>query len=367
MRRGVPVVKASLNGSPPLTFILDTGSAGVVLRPDVARALNLPPGSRGGARLARSGGGYVSLADRRLRTLALGPARFHDFDVTVPDSPGLFERSGFSGLLGLRLFRDLAIAIDYPNRRLRLSRRPLLPEPGEATLPLTRRHGGQHVSVRGTLGGAPIELLVDTGAAADLLLTRAAAEAAGIASGPVPAPARGLAGDRPGVLYRLSPALAVGPLRVRRPIAQTLASDPLIPGREQGPVRENPPAILGSGLMKHFELIIDQPAARLALQGGPKEAIEPRGPRIVWIPWRTRSTDRGPVVTGEPNPPPAPGYRRPDIRPGDRLLAINEIPLRAWTPEAYRQRLAEPMSVRIALERDGRRRTVVVPIIPLLP
>jgi HAMP domain-containing protein len=242
------------------------------------------------------------------------------------------------------------------------------------------------VKVRGRdefakLGAAFNEMVSGIGEGRDALLAQSAenerllcailpepiAEAAGILAGPVAAPTTSFAGPRMASLVRIASDLRVGPLVVRNPVAQIIVADVMISGTDREPVPGPAMAILGSGLLRHFRVVIDQAGGRIALRDGPKDPLRPPGPRIVWIPWRTRSVDGASVVTDEPNPVPASGYRQPDIRPGDRLLALDGVPLKALTARDYRRRLEDRMSVEVTLERDGRRKKVVVPVIGLLP
>ena len=112
---GRPRVAVALGAGPPRRFLLDTCARRCVLPEDDARALGLP--ELGDARLLGLGV-ETRAGTTRIPRLALGGAVFADVDAYV--LPEFRRRLGtqIDGVLGIELFRDLAITLDFSRELL---------------------------------------------------------------------------------------------------------------------------------------------------------------------------------------------------------------------------------------------------------
>ncbi|HAW49554.1 TPA: hypothetical protein DCX16_01185 [bacterium] len=121
--KAIPMVKASVNGSRELDFILDTGAQMTVLSSEMAKKLSVKPlvsGSKGvGA------GGEFSVDLGVIDSLRLGDIVIRNVPVTIIDSKKLtFKLFGFltifkiDGVIGLPLLKQFDVTFDYKGKRL---------------------------------------------------------------------------------------------------------------------------------------------------------------------------------------------------------------------------------------------------------
>lgn len=245
---GLPIVEARVNGQGPFRLGIETGANFIILTPDTVSKLGL----------TRTGG-PDDLPAYNVQSIEIGPARFID----LPVSAMRFAQQGIDGVLGLPLYRDLLMTIDYPAARFRLSRGSL-PEPdGQQVLPLKKV--GPFWSLPVTLAGQRMDAILDTRSTGGIGLTPASAanvrfdgdlrvigRARGAAIPETEVKAGKVAGD-----------LVVGRYTVSAP---SVAVRPLPPGFPTEPV-------LGSRLLRNFVVTLDQRNARLKLERSAEGAI----------------------------------------------------------------------------------------------
>jgi len=168
--RGLDV---SINGSAPLHFGLDTGGAAdFFIAPEMARQLGLPvTGHRivhTSDRQATSAGDAADIV--RATTLKVAGHTFVEPEgVILPQSTPADARD-HDGTLGITLFRDVVLTLDYPHNRLSISDRALPLANGRDIIPYTTNPDAAFrplrvsptVSVR--LANLKLRALLDTGA-----------------------------------------------------------------------------------------------------------------------------------------------------------------------------------------------------------
>lgn len=114
-----PTVWVQVNGKGPYAFLLDTGATGVVVEPELARELALdrqPDRAR-----VTTPTGIVLLTRTRIESLRLGDAEFRGVPAVITD--GAVPRglgSSFRGILGIALFEQCLVTLDFPRGRLSL-------------------------------------------------------------------------------------------------------------------------------------------------------------------------------------------------------------------------------------------------------
>lgn len=235
-----PVVEVMANGRGPYRFAVETGSGGVVITPELAAALGL-----------KRTGGDDQFPEYHLDSIEAGAARFEGVVVTSIPLPG----RNLSGLLGLSLFHDLLATIDYPHRRLAMEH-GALPEPdGKDILALTRSGDFWQVPIR--IGTSKLEVVLDTRASSALSFTPDAAEGIRFLGKPV----------KKGVVS----GAAIAPT----PTRQGMLADAVRIGRyavtgTPVAIHEVPPGfpqrVIGTRILSHFAVTLDQRQARLRLQ-----------------------------------------------------------------------------------------------------
>ena len=119
----VPVVEVTIGGRGPYRFAVDTGAQGHGrIRRELAEALGLAV--TGQARTPGPGGTVEERPVFEAPALTLGGITFHGAELpAAPVIPG--QPLPWDGILGVDLFREFTLTLDYGNRRLHVGRQPL--------------------------------------------------------------------------------------------------------------------------------------------------------------------------------------------------------------------------------------------------
>lgn len=180
---GFLVVDASINGSGPLPFILDTGGHDI-LTPAAAHALKL---HTIGAGISTGAGASTTATEfASVETLTLGAAIFsaQPFTVLHLDLGSIREgkqTKPIAGILGLEIFERCAVTIDYAAQRVTLA--PLAQFASADKVRATPlRFTDDMPLAPATLDGHPGWFGVDTGNNQKLIVFQRWAESNGIAS-----------------------------------------------------------------------------------------------------------------------------------------------------------------------------------------
>ena len=163
--QGVPFkggVEVSINGQGPYRFGLDTGSSpAFLIDPQLAHQLNLPVTSQthmhdfGG----RESGPPVDVL--RIDTMQLAGYPFHHAIGIAYGNSFPLVKDG-QGTLGMGLFKDVVLKLDYPGDRLSVADEDLPEADGKQVLAYTDEH--LHPIVPVVLGGIPVQAKLDSGA-----------------------------------------------------------------------------------------------------------------------------------------------------------------------------------------------------------
>jgi hypothetical protein len=152
-------VEVSIDGQPPVWFLVDSGAEGSFLARSIA------------------GDGGDVLHDVSLR---IGPVELAHQDVRVLPLEN-FKKQGRSivGLIGYDLFRRYVVTIDYAAQTLTLDEPRSFRRPrGAIVVPIT--FAGRLAAVPVTIDSLPARLTIDTGASEPLILRHPFAEAHGL-------------------------------------------------------------------------------------------------------------------------------------------------------------------------------------------
>jgi hypothetical protein len=130
---GIVMVDVSIDGRPPMPFILDTGGH-AILTSDAAKQLGFQTQGQGVS--GGSGSGTMATSYTKVHDTALGNAHVRDLTYTVLPYPFSFYERGkdapIAGILGLEMFERFAITFDYDHHQLRLQPYDLGAEPPPA-------------------------------------------------------------------------------------------------------------------------------------------------------------------------------------------------------------------------------------------
>ena len=233
---GVPSVDVVINGSGPHRFVIDWGANLFAISPRLARTLNLP----------RTGRDEMGNETVRVETLFLGGARFAGLTAAVDP---FFDDKEEQGVLGVNVYAELLMTLDYPRKLVGLERGSLPPADGQTILACD---GGDEPepTIDVMLGEKKIRAILDTGAGRFMMLPEKLLGDLRLKSGPKDA---GVAtGPQSGTLRpreaRFEGTLRVGAISVR---------DPLVT------FHPRPRAFLGSAFLEYFAVTLDQKGRRV--------------------------------------------------------------------------------------------------------
>jgi hypothetical protein len=264
-------VATSVNGSPPLSFGLDTGTSSLVFDTAVAKQLGIPCVCR--FRRVLGGGNDLTLVCvTPSETVSVGSLQATSEGLIV-DLAGLsHDKVGqpVPGILGGSVLSNLIVGIDYPARELVLGN-PRPTEPGDAsvTVAMPVSGGVPYVHVKLTLPN-PVKkvealLLVDTGTQETLILNQPFVVKHKLLQRVSPLISTldfGLGGEIPYALGRLA-SVQLGPLEIVNPVVNFAV-------RGTGSLGNSGfDGFLGAEVLKRCIDVFDYPHRKLRLTPGP--------------------------------------------------------------------------------------------------
>jgi predicted aspartyl protease len=234
--QGLPAVDVSINGAAPYRFVVDWGANLLAVSPRVAGELKLP----------EIGTDAMGNRSVRIDSLAVGGARFEGLTAAV-DS--FFADKQEQGVLGVNVYTDILLTLDYPRGIVRLEKGSLPLADGKRIL-ACRPADGPEPAIEIALAGKPITVLLDTGARRLVMLPERWMADLPLFAAPAPA---GTAGGPQAGAARLKEArlrgdLNLGAFRVRDPLLTFHA---------------RPRAFLGGALLESFAVTLDQKGQRV--------------------------------------------------------------------------------------------------------
>jgi hypothetical protein len=140
-----PMVEVMIDGKGPYRFAIETGAREIDLSKALVDSLHL-----------KRIGGPDDSPEFHLDSLNVGAVTFADFPVgELP--PGI---GGFDGVLGLPLYQNLLLTIDYPAGHVRFAKGELPRADGQSILALTRVGAFWGIPVR--IAGKAFDAVLDT-------------------------------------------------------------------------------------------------------------------------------------------------------------------------------------------------------------
>ena len=245
LEKGRPVVDVMLNGKGPLPFVLDTGAGGTVLESDLVRELGLP--TVGEVHIGDPIHPHGLAAKQvKIDRLAIGGLTLSGTTATAVENSGFREHLGARGVLGMPLFSELLLTIDYAGGEVRIARGELPDPDGRDILSFRQDHT---IRVPITVGAVAIEADVDSGSPAAVSLPEEFMEKLPLDGKPVQiGKARTVTAEFPVYGATLKGAVMIGSHRLDNPALR---------------FNKLPNANIGGEVLGRFAITIDQKNRRI--------------------------------------------------------------------------------------------------------
>lgn len=158
---GMPAIELMVNGKGPFLFAIDTGAeGGPRLDSSLMEKLELKPS--GQMRAGDPSGRNPQMADTvKLDSVEVGGLRFTGLDATSRNYKNSPRPLAADGIIGLGLFLDYLLTLDFPAKVVRISRGELPKADGQEILDYKPEHGIPSVEL--SVGGTKITAHLDSG------------------------------------------------------------------------------------------------------------------------------------------------------------------------------------------------------------
>jgi predicted aspartyl protease len=342
--RPIPTLEVRVNGSEPQKLFLDTGASVTLLDLEFARSLGLaltPAEALGDP----SGAPGVEAWSARLDRLEIGDVVWRDVPVVATDRRGFDVGQDVRGVLGLPLFADCLVTLDYPKLEIRVEHGSLADSADPNVVEYDA--SGPLPEVPVTIGTRKIPAHIDSGSPSGFTLPKSLASELGLDGEPrVVGHGRTINGE-----------FDVWSAKLR---------DPLRLGAHEFPnpdVRLNerfPMTNVGYQVLRDFALTIDQAHRRMrfasdATEHTPRVAAsdKPRRLGVMLVPGHDRLTIQEVLAGG--------AAERAGLKAGDAIQSIGGRAVSELDPEAISAALQSAGEIDLAIDRAGRRIDVVIP------
>jgi len=276
-------IKASINGAPPMDFLLDTGCSASALDRDYAAQIGLIQESKGTTQgIAGSGSEtYAHIASIRLVGAGNDGVTLRDFTVGVVDlgkhhEIALWRKMG--GLIGYDFLNRFVVEIDYDLQVVTFRDPATYVHAGPSpAIAMKLKYGIPMIPVRlnDRCGG---DFILDVGSDMGCIVHGSLVRTCptfhdGVRRKELEVYGGGIGGGFVSWLTRLD-SLSLGSFRLREPIAGLSLSTQGMVGSED--VAGN----IGNGVLEHFRCTFDYPHARIYLDPGERFAERDRYSRV---------------------------------------------------------------------------------------
>jgi hypothetical protein len=343
-----PIAEVTINGRGPFSFLVDTGASRCVVSLELARALGLDVRMSNEGVFDASGTTNATLGHIELQQIGLGDRRFTSVPAQVLDLSFAARtlNHSISGVLGLELFRDLVLVIDYPASILELTDAAVPPPDDNEVLAAVQSPRGLMLLEVG-IGNRKMAVYLDSGDDGFMEIDRSVWDQYPWTSEPITvAKFVSVSGQiRDARSSRLGGSVEVGAYSLLHPVV----------GQTDAGSR------LAGSFMKEFRVSLDQARGRIRFERPRRQAI--RCPSVktlgIGIIWKHPGASVAYVLDASP--------AAKEIRVGDGIRAID-----GRTPDAYDAtaltRLFESKSVvHLSMERNGSPYELDAPVLEFLP
>lgn len=348
----LPMVKVYINGQGLYRFMLDTGSTGLMLSPELVAQIN-PPVVRVEAVLSMRKGmrnlGYM----RHIKLVELGGVKLQDLNAVVVNTNNIPQTSGkVHGVLGLQVFANCRLTIDYLEHQIALEaleKAQPLPIEDSNVLPLKSLVGGL-VAVPVTINEKTLWCMIDSGQESAIAIPDKKAAILPLTTSPVrvPGSTSTFYQDRiPNRKARLKDSLFLGCHELLSPIILVQGKKPMI----------------GAELLKHFVVTIDQQAMMIRFMRENSGPIE-EPPSVRHHGFYFRRQDGIWVVTGAIQ-----GVKldKLSLKVGDQITRVNKMPTSQLTNTQLQTMVDKNSTLMLNIIRDRQKISIETPVTVLVP
>lgn len=175
---GRPTVQVTIQGKGPYSFIFDTGASEGVIDSELADELGLEV-----VQTSEISDGITTEAaeDVRAESILLGSSKFENVVLTKFSLQGKF-RSHFLGVIGMSIFADNLLTIDYPGNQI-LIKNGALSRTSSGTIPYRPTDGLFEVDIQ--INGVNVPVHLDSGSSEGFTLPKQIADRMQFSSEPI--------------------------------------------------------------------------------------------------------------------------------------------------------------------------------------
>ncbi|MHC4351716.1 MAG: aspartyl protease family protein [Planctomycetota bacterium] len=176
LRGNIPFVEVHINRQGPFLFAVDTGVTGLMISNQLARRLGLEISSKDTEIILNTPSGKTNLGrPLEVERVNIGSAVFLEVEAARIPAGALeklsIEGIEFYGILGIELFGDCVVELDYIERRLTLAAPEDYSETRpEDVVPAVFTDGG--IIIEGTIDNTVLPFMLDTGSPYGVSLSR---------------------------------------------------------------------------------------------------------------------------------------------------------------------------------------------------
>lgn len=339
-----PIVLAKINGKGPYPFVLDTAAGLTVLDKRLGKKLKLK--SYGRTQVGDATGSASHPVEMvGWDSIELGQAQITNGSAILMDLQELFDHEPGcpKGILGVGLFEECLLTLDYPHKQVVLEKGSL-PEPdgktilscGFSSLP----------TIHAELAEQPIDLVIDSGAATCLALTEGLSGTHKLTGDLVAVGmARRLNSEAMIKEARIDGDLVIGQFKINQPLVNYTG------------IR----SVVGYDVLGQFVVTLDQRNERIRFEApGTSLSIPPR----VHAGFGTTFRKKHRVVKWVLSDSTA---GRADLRVNDVIIDVNGISCARLSRGDWRELLEHPGEMKLTLKRGKKKIKKTLRIIPLVP
>jgi hypothetical protein len=352
---GWAIVDALIDGNGPHRFVIDTGAPGLLVDSRLKQEMELSAhpdfdGMGVRVRVAGPGGQGRPASMHFVKSLRIGSSELLGLSVIATDLP---FPSDIAGVIGMGVFKDCLLTLDYPASKVTLTRGQLPPANGHDILDFTQPRQARSIPVIAVeMCSEPTEFALDSGMGGWAAFTEEIANRCTYAYGPVDGPKRRMVDREIDTrVARLNGRMKFGAYTVEKPHG-VVSTD-----------ADRRPAI-GGRILENFAVTLDQKNSRVRFARADTSPIVLPSYRLVGF--RLQREEEGFAVWGVMPGSPA---EHAGIKNGDVVVTINDKPVtEVYGLPAWDQLLKnDTLEIRYKPAGESNHRRVKLEVWELLP